>query len=61
MRGKIRYTYKILVRKTEAKKHLGNNGIDWKDNMKMDLTNLLVRMWTGFIWFRIGSSDSLLQ
>jgi hypothetical protein len=57
--GKIRYTYKILVRKTEGKKQLGNNGIDWKDNMEMGLTNLLMTMWTGFIWFRIGSSGSL--
>lgn len=60
MHGKIRYRYKILEELKQSD-HLGNNGIDGTDNIKMDLTNLVVTMWTGFIWFRIGSSGSLLQ
>jgi hypothetical protein len=33
----------------------------WEDNMKMDLRKIRwVRIWTGFIWLRIETSDMLL-
>jgi hypothetical protein len=31
-----------------------------EDNIKMHLKEISVRVWTGFIWLRIGSCDWLL-
>jgi hypothetical protein len=30
--------------------------LQWEDNIRMDLR----KVWTGFIWLRIGASDRLL-
>jgi len=38
----VRYTHEILVGKSEAKRSLG------KDNIKVDLKQYDVRVWTGF-------------
>jgi hypothetical protein len=32
----------------------------WEDNIKMDLREIGSRVWTGFTWFRIGTSYGLL-
>jgi hypothetical protein len=32
----------------------------WKDNIKMALREIGWRMWSRFIWLRIGTSDGAL-
>jgi hypothetical protein len=32
----------------------------WEDNIKTDLVEMYERMWTGFIWLRIGTGGGLL-
>jgi hypothetical protein len=40
---------------------LGYDRRRWEDNIKMDILKKTVpRAWTGFIWFRIGTSGGLL-
>jgi len=48
-----------FVRKPEGKGLLGRPRHRWEDNIKVDL-KLCVRMWTGFIWLRIGCSGGIL-
>jgi hypothetical protein len=52
--------YKILVGKTEGKRQLGRSRRRWEDNIGKDLRGARGRLWTGFIWFRIGTSNELL-
>jgi hypothetical protein len=33
--------------------------LKWKDNIKMDLEEICVRMWTEFMWLRIGTGGGL--
>jgi len=44
------------------KKPIGRPGRKWKDNIKMDVTEIVdfVRIWTGFIWFKRGTKSGLL-
>jgi hypothetical protein len=46
---------RVLVRKPEGKRPLRRLRHRWKDNIKFDHKQDL-RMWTGFIWLKIGSS-----
>jgi hypothetical protein len=32
----------------------------WEDNIKMDLRKILLEVWIGFIWLRIGTGGGLL-
>jgi hypothetical protein len=32
----------------------------WEDNIKMDLTDIWWRVWTGVIWLRIATSGGTL-
>jgi hypothetical protein len=52
--GETSNAYTILVGKPEGKRLL------LEDIIKMDLKQGM-GMWTGFIWFRVGSSDELFQ
>jgi hypothetical protein len=49
--------YRILVGKPEGKIPLGRRRHRWEDNIKMDLREIGWGgvVWTGLIWFRIGS------
>jgi hypothetical protein len=47
--GKIRNTYKLVVRKPEGKRPLGEPQYRKNNNIKMDLKERVMRMWTGFI------------
>jgi hypothetical protein len=38
----------------------GRTRYAWKDNIKMDLLTLDVRVWTELIWIRIGTSGGFL-
>jgi len=54
---KMRNEYKILVRKPEKKRPLGQPRHRWDDNMKMDLGEIGWKVWTGFIWLKIGPCE----
>jgi len=56
----MRYAYRILVGKPEGKRPLGRPRRRWEDNIRMDLGKWSGKVWTGFIWFRIGTSGRLL-
>jgi hypothetical protein len=45
--GEMRNTYKILVRKCEGKRHLGDLGVVGRTILKLILKKYNVRMWTG--------------
>jgi hypothetical protein len=57
--GAMRNTYKVLVGKLEGKESLGRLRLRWKHNIKIAFEKLGVRMWTGFMWFRVGTSNML--
>jgi hypothetical protein len=56
--GEKRNAYRILVRKTDAKRPLGGPSRRWVDNIKMDIREI-GWMWIGLIWLRIGTSGGL--
>jgi hypothetical protein len=58
--GEKRNAYRILVGKSEGKRQLGRPRRRWEDNIKMDLREIGWVVWTGLIWFRIGTSGGLL-
>jgi hypothetical protein len=55
----MRNVQNILVGKPEGKILLGRPRRRWEDNIRMDLTEGK-KVWTGFIWLRIGTSDRLM-
>jgi len=56
--GERRDVYRVLVGKHEEKRPLGRPRHRWEDNIKIDLRN--VGVWTGLIWFRIGTGGGHL-
>jgi hypothetical protein len=56
--GKTRNAYEILVGKPEGKRPLGKPRRRWEDNTRMDLKES-GKLWTGFIWLRIGTTGGL--
>jgi hypothetical protein len=56
-----RNAYRILVGKPEGKRPLGKPGRRWVDNIKIDDREIGWDLWTGSIWFRIGTSGGLLR
>jgi hypothetical protein len=55
----MRIGYRILVGKPEGKRQLVRPRHRWMDNIKMNLRQVGM-VWTGFIWFRIGTSGGLV-
>jgi hypothetical protein len=47
--------YRVLVGKPEGKRPLGRPRRRWEDNIKMNLQEVGVGVWTGSIWSRIGA------
>jgi len=47
-------------RKPEGKRPLGRPRCSWEDNIRMDLREIGGRVWTEFIWLRIGTRVALL-
>jgi hypothetical protein len=58
--GEVRGAYNILVGRSEGRRPLGRPRRRWEDNIKMDLREIGLVMWIGFIWLRIWTGDGLL-
>jgi hypothetical protein len=58
--GDVRNVYKILVGKSEGRDHSEDLGIGGRIILKWILEKYCGRVWTGFIWLRIGTGDGLL-
>jgi hypothetical protein len=52
----MKNVYKILVGKPDGKRPLIRHRCRWEDNIKWILGTLGGKVWTGFIWLRIGTS-----
>jgi hypothetical protein len=57
--GEKMNAYRVLVGKPEGKRPLGRPRRRWVDNIKKDLRPDGM-VWTGSIWFRIGTNGGLL-
>jgi hypothetical protein len=53
-------THNILVGRPEGRRPLGRPRHRWEDNIKMDLREIGLGMWIGFMWLEIGIHDGLL-
>jgi hypothetical protein len=49
-----------LVGGPEGRRPLGRPRRRWEDNIKMDLREIVLGMWIGFIGLRIGTGGGLL-
>jgi len=58
--GKMRNAYTILVRKPEGKRPFEDLGVDGRVILKLILGKQGGKLWTGFIWHRIGTSGGPL-
>jgi hypothetical protein len=56
----MRNTYTISVGNPEGKRPLRRPKHRWEDNIRMDLGEIGWKVWTGFIWLRIGTIGRLL-
>ena len=52
--------YRVFVGKPERKRPLGRPRRRWVDNIRMDLQEVDVGMWTGSGWPRIGTGGGRL-
>jgi hypothetical protein len=57
--GDMRNAYKILIGIPERKRPLGRPNYRWKDNIRVNLKEIGLEVWTGFIWLRMGTSGCL--
>jgi hypothetical protein len=58
--GEVRGAYNILVGRPEGRRPLGRPRRRWEDNIKMDLREIVLGMWIGFIGLKIGTGGELL-
>jgi hypothetical protein len=58
--GEGRNVYRALVGKPEGKRPLGRPRRRWEDGIKMDLREIVLGVWSGFTWLRIGTVGGLL-
>jgi hypothetical protein len=58
--GRDENVYKLLVRKSEGRDHLEYLGIARRIILEWILKKQGVRLWSGFMWLRMGSSYGLL-
>jgi hypothetical protein len=56
----VRNVYNILVRKPERKRPVERPRCRWEDNINRLINKYDMRVRTGSIWLRIGSSGGLL-
>jgi hypothetical protein len=55
-----RGVYRVLVGKPERKRPLGKPRRRWEDNIKIDIYEVDVGVWTGLGWFRIETGGGHL-
>jgi hypothetical protein len=60
MNGEMRNVYKILVGKLKGRDHSEDLDVDRIIILERILEIQDGKMWTGFIWLRIGTSGGLL-
>jgi hypothetical protein len=58
--GERRGVYRVLVGKPEEKRPLGRPRRRWENNIKMDLQEVGVGVWTGSSWLKIGTGGGHL-
>jgi len=58
--GERSVVYRVLVGKPEGKRPLGRPRRRWEDNIKLNLQERDVGIWTGLIWHRIGTGGGRL-
>jgi hypothetical protein len=58
--GEERKLFTVLVGKPEATRPLGRPRRRWEDGSRMDLREIVLGVWIGFDWLRIGTSGGLL-
>jgi len=58
--GDRRGVFRVLVGKHEGKRPLGIPSHRWEDNIKMDLQEVDVGVWTGWSWLGIGTGGGHL-
>jgi hypothetical protein len=58
--GEKRNVYRLLVGKPEGKRPLGRPTHRCIDNIKIDLLEVRLMLWTGLVWLRIGTGGELL-
>jgi hypothetical protein len=57
--GEVRGAYNILVGRPEERIPLGRPRCRWEDYIKMDLREIGLLMWIGFIGLRTGTGGGL--
>lgn len=50
---------RILSEKPEGKKPLGRRRSRWEDDIKRDIKKWYMKVWTEFMWLRVGNSGWL--
>jgi hypothetical protein len=58
--GRKRNGHMLLVGKPQGKRPLGRQRLRWLYNIKTDLGEIGLGVWTGLVWLRIGTSGELL-
>jgi hypothetical protein len=58
--GEGRIEYRVLVGKLEGKNHLKDRGIDGRVGSEWTIGRLVVGMWSGFTWLKMGIIGGLL-
>jgi hypothetical protein len=53
--GEDRNMYKVVVGKPEGKRTLGRPRHEWEGEIRMDLGEIGLGMWSGLNWLRIGT------
>jgi hypothetical protein len=59
--GEMRYPFNIFIGKHEGKRQLGRPRRGRERNIKIIFKDWDMRVWTGFIWLRIGTSGGAFQ
>jgi len=58
--GGMRNAYSIFFRKTEGKRLFERPRRRWEDSIKIDLREMGGKVWTGYVWLRVGTSSGLV-
>jgi hypothetical protein len=58
--GEKRNVYRLLAGKPEGKRSLGRPRRRRIDNIKMDLSDIGLILWTGLVWLSMGTGGELL-